>query len=70
MYKHAGYIILYLNSYIIMYAKVFETYLMLYLQQNIIADNLQFGFVSNKGCQKNLLMFSSLVDYFNQRDHH
>ena len=48
-------------------AKVFITYLMLYLYHYIITDSLQFCFVLNKNCQKVLLMLSSIVAYFNQR---
>ena len=36
-----------------------------FLNRFIINDELQFGFTAEKGCQKALLMFGNVIDYFN-----
>ena len=47
--------------------KVFEMSLLNVLNRFIINDELQFGFSAEKGCQKALLMFSTVINYFNDR---
>jgi Reverse transcriptase (RNA-dependent DNA polymerase) len=38
------------------------------LNQYIVKGDLQFGFTAGKGCQKALLVMSSVTEYFNERD--
>ena len=48
-------------------SKGFELCLLNVLNRFIINDELQFGFTAGKGCQKALLMFSTVIDCFSDR---
>ena len=48
-------------------SKVLEMCLLNILNRFIINDELQFGLTPRKGCQKALLMFCTVIDYFNDR---
>ena len=46
--------------------KIFEICLLSVLTRLIVTDDLQFGFTSEKRCQKALLAMSTVLDYFNK----
>jgi hypothetical protein len=54
-------------SLVTMFSKVFELCIANRLSSLLNVDELQFGFVSGKGCQKELFTLETVVNYFNCR---
>ena len=48
-------------------SKMFEVCLYNYLSHVIVTNDLQFGFTADRGCQKALMVMSTVVDYFNDK---
>ena len=48
-------------------SKVFKMRLFEHLSHIILNDDLQCGFIPGKGCQKALLLLSTVADYFNEK---
>ena len=53
-------------SLVSIFSKIFEACLLENLSKFLFFDELQFGFVPNKGCQKALLLLDCTIDYFNK----
>ena len=53
-------------SLVTIFSKIFESCLLENLGKFLLFDELQFGFIPNKGCQKALLLMNCVTDHFNK----